>query len=321
MPLPAFLPTRPAVPPGRITVLSKPSYAHVCIDDSKCGTTPADFVVAGNVLHNITVTRSGYLDWSDTVYLTAGETNLVNASLQPDTGINGIQVFVNPGGGTVCLDERQCHAGVGTDGGNSSTQFTGLVEGYHVITVNNTAGYQPFSIRPYVPRRGFASITINLDPVVIPGASPTTTPEGFATIPVTRASVTPVPVLVHGRLRVYVSPIGSTVCIDNVDCRSNVGGTPGPGTGFEDFVGVSANTPHTISVSADGYLPATSPVTVSPDKASSLTFVLQPAPVTTATPAPLPPPVPSPTKAGFDALVPAALALSCAVILLRQGSS
>ena len=321
MPLPVFLPTRAAVPPGRLTVLSKPSYAHVCIDDSKCGTTPVDFTVAGNAQHVVNITRSGYLDWSDTVTVPAGETALVNASLEPDTGINGIQVFVNPGGGTVCLDDHQCHAGVGTAGGNGSTQFTGLDEGYHVITVNNTAGYQSYSIRPYVPRRGFASITVSLDPVAVQGAGPTITPAGFATIPVTSESATPTPVTVHGRLRVYVNPIGSTVCIDNGDCRSHVGGTPGPGTGFEDFSAVSANVPHTINVTADGFLPASSQVTVSPDKPGSVTFVLQPAPVTTAEPTPPPQPSPLPTNASFDAVVPGAFALSCAVIFFRRGRS
>jgi hypothetical protein len=320
MPLPTFLQPQSMLPPGLLTIDSKPAYAHVCVDGGKCGTTPFEVVVAGNREHSVNVTRSGYLDWSDTILVQSGETAFVNASLQPDTGINGILVFVNPGGGTVCLDDRLCHSGVGMAGSNGSTQFTELDEGYHVITVNNTAGYQKYSIRPYIPRRGFASITISLEPVGVTSAPPPLTPAGVATVPSTPEGVSPTPMLLHGKLRVYVNPIGGTVCIDNGDCRAGVGGAPGPGTGFEDFSAVSAGISHTVSVTAEGFLPASKKVTVNPDKTSSVTFVLQPAPVTTAAPTPVPEAVPLPTKSGPGSIVVLCiLAAVAGYALLRRG--
>ena len=294
--LPVIAPARTIVPQARISVISRPPYAHVCIDGTRCGTSPVEFAITGNIQHTVNITRSGYLDWSDTVVVPAGETRIVNASMQQDTGLNGIQIFVKPGGGTVCIDATECHQGVGTADSTGSTQFAGLDEGYHVVSVNATPGYQASTIRAYVPRRGFASITVTLEPVRAPGTEQATIPQGFMTVPPTTAIPSPASATQHGKLRVYVSPIGGTVCIDSGDCRDHVGGTPGPGTGFEDFPAVSAGVPHNVSVTEDGFLPASSQVTVSPDKASSVTFVLQPAPVTTAEPAPLPEPSPTPTR-------------------------
>jgi hypothetical protein len=319
--VPTLMPTRPFVPPGRITVISRPPYAHVCIDDRKCDTTPASFIVTGNARHTVNITQSGYLDWSDTISVFTGQTSLVNATLQRDTGTNGIQVFVKPGGGMVCLDNSQCHAGVGSADGTGSTQFSELSEGDHIITVNNTAGYRSYSIRPYVAQRGFISISITLDPLSTPATRPTDTVGGFVTIPAGLETVPPTPVPPPGRVRVYVNPTGSRVCLDSGDCRTNVGGTPGPGTGFVDFTSVPANMTHTISVTEDGFLPASSPVTVGSGKVSTVNFVLQPVPATTAVPV-TPEPAPLPTRSGPGAVpVISLLAVGGAFILFRREGS
>jgi hypothetical protein len=316
--VPTLPPARPFVAPGRITVLSRPPYAHVCIDDRKCDTTPADFVVTGNAPHMVNITQSGYLDWSESIYIPAGRTSLVNATLQRDTGTNGIQVFVKPGGGTVCLDTSQCHTGVGSADSIGSTQFSELSEGNHIITVNNTAGYRLNSTRLYVAQRGFISISITLDPLFAPATRPTDNVGGFVTILAGPETGSPTPVPPPGRIRVYVNPTGSTVCLDAGDCRTNVGGTAGPGTGFVDFSSVPANVTHTISVTEDGFQPASSQVTVSPGKVSTVNFVLQPAPVTTPVP-PTPEPAPLPTRSAPGAVpVLSILAICGAFILLRR---
>ena len=83
-----------------------------------------------------------------------------------------------------------------------------------------------------------------------------------STTPLT-TSTTILPAL--GPVRVYVDRLGSTVCLDNADCRDYVGGSPGTGTGTTLFAGVSANTRHTITVAADGYRPYTREIMVTKD--------------------------------------------------------
>ena len=195
------------VPPGRITVWSSPSYAKVCIDNQRCDRTPADFPVIGDTWHTVNVTAAGYLPWSEDVFVTSGHASLVNADLLSPT--TGVRVNVTPGGGTVCIDDSLCHTGVGLPGGSGSTQFTRVNEGYHTIKVNQTDGYRTFSMLRYVTSKGI-TFTITLDPVS--AASPET-----------------------GTIRVLVNREGSTVCIDNGTCRTNVLGPYGSGTGFAEF--------------------------------------------------------------------------------------
>jgi hypothetical protein len=270
--------TAPALTPGRITVWSEPSFAMVCIDNAQCDTTPANFGVSGNAWHTVNVTGSGYLPWSESIYVLTDQTSFVNATLQPDNGITGIQVFVKPGGGTVCLDNTACHTSVGSAGGTGVTQFTGLGEGYHSITVNATEGYLPYSTRAYVTRRGFIVLSVTLDPIPVridPNTSrPVVTTGGFATIPREADLVPPTPATPTGIVRVYVDRAGSTICIDNRDCREQVGGSAGPGKGSTVFTDVVADIPHTINISANGYRLSSNNVTVGTGKVSTLNVSL-----------------------------------------------
>jgi hypothetical protein len=120
---------------------------------------------------------------------------------------------------------------------------------------------------------------------------------------------------------------GSTVCIDNGDCRENVGGTPGQGTGTTVFTGVSAYETHIISVAADGYKRASKRVTVSQDQVTTADISLQPLAAETATSlptlttTPLPTqPAPIPTKAAGPGVAPllGALGLWGAIVLFRK---
>ena len=271
--------TTPAgLTPGRITVWSQPSFARVCIDAGQCDTTPANFGVPGNAWHTVNVTESGYLPWSKSIYVLTDQTSLVNATLQPDNGITGIQVFVRPGGGTICLDNADCHTHVGAIGGTGLTQFTGLGEGYHIITVNETDGYLPYTTRAYVTQRGFNTVYVTLDPVPVridPNTSrPVVTQEGFVTIPRESDQIPPPSSPPVGVIRVYVNRAGSTICIDNHDCRELVGGPPGPGGGTTIFTDVSANTPHTINLSAEGFGLSSNTVSVGTGKIMTLNVTL-----------------------------------------------
>jgi hypothetical protein len=274
------VPAMAEVPPGRITVYASPSGALACVDAaSYCDSTDATFTVQGNAWHTVTVTEKGYLQWTDSVYVTSDQTSVVNAYLDLNPAVTGVQVYVTPGGGTVCLDNSQCRVNVGTTGSTGSIQFPGVSAGYHTISVESPAGYQDASELVFVELGKITTVTIGLDP--------DTTPVSTA-VPV----VNPV----TGTIRVYVDRTGSTVCIDNGDCRENVGGTPGPGTGTTVFTGVSAYESHIISVAADGYRPSSKGVTVSQDQVSTVDISLQPLAAETVTPLPTLTPTPVPTQ-------------------------
>jgi len=257
------------VEPGRIIVTSTPSGAVACIDTVNCDTTDTSFAVAGNVWHTVDVTNKGYAPWSATVFVVSGQNNLVDAELSLNPSATIIQVDVTPGGGTVCFDTNQCHANVGTTGSSGSTQFTGATEGYHTITVQSPAGYQDYYTPVYVNLAKTTFVSINLNPR-IPPATPI--------VPI----VTPTPGT--GVVQVYVDRTGSTVCLDNANCRTNVGGTASSKTGTTLFYNVTTSYVHSISVTADGYIPYSTQVSVIKDLITTVDVSLQPLVVDTTTP-------------------------------------
>ena len=281
------------VPLGRLTVLSDPSNANVCVDIVRCDSTTATFIVEGNTWHTVNVTAPGYTPWSDLVYIAAGQGTAVTAELQVNPDATGLRIFVRPGGGNVCLDHVQCRINLGTPGSTGFVEFTGITPGFHTLTIDTTDGYQDYSTEAHVTMGSITNLVIDLTPEAIP----------------------------TGSIRVYVNPPGSTVCIDGGDCRSNVGGFAGTGTGFTDFTGVTVNTPHTISVTEDLLAPASRQVTVSPGKLATVTIVLNPIPVPTPEPTPPPQnPPPQPTQSS-PGLVPVLGALAlCGILvdLLRE---
>ncbi len=205
------LPVTAAVPPGRIAVYSTPSGANVCIDNRECDITPATFTAEGNAWHMIVITEKGYRDWIDTIYVSTDQTSVVSAYLDQDPAATAIQVNITPGGGTICLDNSQCRADVGTVNSTGSTLFTGVSPGYHTISVESPAGYVDTMELVHVTLGKTTGVDITLDVFIPP---PTTTK-------------TPAPAT--GMVRVYVDRTGSTICIDNARCVNNVGGSPGPG--------------------------------------------------------------------------------------------
>jgi hypothetical protein len=300
------------VAPGRIIVHSTPVGAVACIDAVDCDTTDATFTASGNTWHSVVVSSKGYLQWSDSVYVVSNQNNMVDAEMVLNPSATVLQVDMTPGGGTVCLDTSQCHANVGTLSSSGSTQFTGVSEGYHTITVESPAGYLDYYTPVYVNLAKITYVTITLNPLISPVTYPT---------PVVTPAVTGT-----GTVRVYVDKSGSTVCLDTVNCRMNVGGTAGPGTGTTLFTNVTADYVHSISIDADGYKPYSTQVSVGKDLINTVDVSLQPLAVaTTAAPTPTPatliPGTPTllPTRAGLDAVpVLGALVLCGAFFLFRN---
>lgn len=294
-------------PPGRIAVYSTPTGALACIDNKDCDTTGATFTVEGNTWHKVVVNERGYREWSEDVYVTSDQTSMVTAYLDLDPAATAIRVSVTPGGGTVCLDNIQCQANA--TGRTGITLFKGVSPGYHTISVESPSGYVDTTELVQVTLGKITDVSITLEPFVIPAT--TATPASPAT----------------GTIRVYVDRTGSTICIDNVDCFVNVGGSPGPGTGTTVFNEVTAGDEHVITVAAEGFRPVSAKVSVGKDQLGTVDITLQPVLTETIT-STLPPsllptetvPQSKPTRAGLGALpVLGALALCGAAILLRKG--
>jgi hypothetical protein len=302
------VPSLAAVPPGRITVSSIPVGALACIDNATCDTTSATFTAEGNAWHTVVVTEKGYLAWTENVYVTSDQTALVSAYLDLDHSATAVQVVMRQGSGTVCLDNSDCRANVGTAGGNRSTLFTGVSPGYHTVSVEGSADYSDTTQLVQVSLGKTTEVNIDLSPFITPTpqASPST-----------------------GTVRVYVDRTGSTICIDNVDCFVNVGGSSGPGTGTAVFNEVSTDKAHIITVAADGYRPVSTPITVSKDMITTVDVTLQPVnwpttapPIATTSGAPqqstAPPAMPT-ARSGMSVLpVVGALALCLVVFLFRK---
>jgi hypothetical protein len=275
------------VEPGRIIVTSTPPGALACIDSVYCDTTDATFSVTGNVLHSVVVTENGYAQWSGTVFAGSDQNTFVDAEMQLDPSATILQVDIAPGSGTVCLDNSECHGNVGTLTSPGSTQFKGVSEGYHTITVESPPGYMDYYTPVYINLARVTYLTINLNPII----SPVTTITPVVNItPVT--TITPVVTPVSsgtGSVRVYVNLINSRVCLDNADCRSNVGGSAGPATtGTTLFTNVTADYMHSISVAADGYVPYSTKISVSKDLINTVNVILQPLAIETSVPTPTP---------------------------------
>jgi hypothetical protein len=233
------------------------------------------------------------------VYVTSDQNAVVNADLEESSSSTGVQVFVKPGSGTVCLDNVQCHMNVGNAGSTGSIQFTGVKEGYHTITVGSPAGYQDFSKEVYVTMGRFTTLNIDLVPYFTPVIP--VTPQTPAT----------------GNIRVYIDRVGSTVCIDNGNCRDNVGGAGGPGSGTTLFSDVMVGTAHTISVALQGYEPYSLQVSVGKDQVNTVDVALKP--LASGTTAPVSGSSLPPTKAGIGVIpVLGALSLCGAVIIGRK---
>ncbi|MFA5267779.1 MAG: PEGA domain-containing protein [Methanoregula sp.] len=301
------IPVMAVVPPGRITVNSAPTGALACIDNAACDTTTATFTVEGNAWHSVTVTEKGYTKWTENVYVTSDQISMVSAFLDLDPDATAIQVTVMQGSGTVCLDNSDCRANVGIAGSSRSTLFKGVSPGYHTISVEASADYSDATQLVLVALGKVSDVNIELYPFIAPAAP------------------TPAADKATGTVRVYVDRTGSTICIDNVNCYVNVGGSTGPGTGTVVFDEVTVDTAHIITVAADGYKPVSTPITVIKDMITTVDISLQPVnggttvpSVTPTTPATAPPTMPAGRSAPGLLPVIGALILCGTVFLLRN---
>jgi hypothetical protein len=239
-----IVPAQAVLPPGNIVVHSTPPGAFACIDTVDCDYTTATFVASADTMHTVTVTADGYQRWTDTVYVTSGQTSVVVADLQLNPDTTKIQVYVNPGGGQVCLDSSPCHVNVGTPSGLGSTQFTGVSVGPHTISAS-AYGFRTYTEQVYVSLGSTSTIRIDL----VPSSTPS------------------------GNIQVISTPDGATACVDGGNCLK------APVT----FSGLNSGTYHTVIVSLPGYETYSENVYVVVDQTTLVRASLPPVPPATGT--------------------------------------
>lgn len=147
-----------------------------------------------------------------------------------------ITVYSTPTGALACVDAKTCDI----------TGATFTVEGnaWHAVTITQK-GYKPWTDRVFVTSDQISMVEAYLDL------------DANATA-----------------IQVIVRPGGGTICLDNGDCRSNVGSVAGNADAL--FTGVSPGF-HTISVeSPAGYLDTTKLVKVELGKTTDVTLQLDP---------------------------------------------
>jgi hypothetical protein len=159
-----------------------------------------------------------------------------------------ISVFSSPSGAMACLDSGSCDI--------TSATFTVEGNAWHKVTVT-AKGYQPWSQNVYVTSDQTSMIEAYLD------RDPNTT-----------------------AVKVTIRPGGGIICLDNIDCRANVGANSTSGSTL--FTGVSEGY-HTVSVEAPAdYQDTTRLVKVEPGKITEVDIGLDMfiAPATTTPAAP-----------------------------------
>lgn len=73
----------PSTTAGSISVSSSPSDASIYLDESYLNTTPMPITKVGVGSHTITIKYTGYQDWSQKIFLVAGQTMHISATLIP----------------------------------------------------------------------------------------------------------------------------------------------------------------------------------------------------------------------------------------------
>ncbi|RXE56198.1 hypothetical protein ABH15_08595 [Methanoculleus taiwanensis] len=158
----------PAQNPGYISVSSSPTGASVSVDGVYQGQTSATqaLVVSGVTAgsHTVTLSLSGYQEYSTSVTVQSGTTTPINAAMTPlPPGPAGsISVSSSPAGANVYLDNA--YKGV------SPLTLTGVSTGSHVVKVQ-VSGYQDWSDSVQVNADSTSYVSASLNPVTTPTQS------------------------------------------------------------------------------------------------------------------------------------------------------
>ncbi|HOP67296.1 MAG TPA: PEGA domain-containing protein [Methanoregulaceae archaeon] len=237
---------------GYISVSSSPSGAQLYVDGSYRGITPATVTeYPGN--HPVVVKLAGYYDYSQTIYVTAGATQRVSATLSPVTQSGSVRVSSWPADANVYLDGS--FRGQTDSSGN--LVISNLPAGVYSVKVSKPA-YQDAVYSVQVRQGQQSQVQASLSPI-----SPTGTP-------------TPTPAQ-QGSLSVTSNPSGAQVYIDNLFR----GYTPST---YADL----ATGMHTLTLKLSGYEDYSTTFQISQGSTATVQASLSPAPTPTkSAPGPL----------------------------------
>ena len=107
---------------GSLSISSTPSAASVYLDGNYKGKTPLSISKVAKGTHSIKLTKSGYVDVTKTVPVSAGETTYVSETL---AGYGSLDISSTPSGASVYLD--------GEYKGETLISISNIVEGAHSI--------------------------------------------------------------------------------------------------------------------------------------------------------------------------------------------
>jgi hypothetical protein len=175
-----------------VQVFVHPGSGSICVDTtcqvargSLSGYSSTQFdTVAGGRDHTIKVyDTEGYEDYTDTFYMDYnGDTVTLQIYLVPvatetpapvttSSGTGTVRVFVYPGLGQVCIDNRECESSTGTASTSWNVDFDDITAGFaHTITVT-ADGYQTATTQITILPDLVNEATVTLQP--IPSAADT----------------------------------------------------------------------------------------------------------------------------------------------------
>lgn len=138
-PSPSASPSPTAPTRGSISVTSQPSDADVFVDYSPKGKTPRTIPDIRPGRHLVKVTKAEYVDFSQDVYVSAGETAAVDAVLRRATG--ALRITSTPAGADVVVSNIPEE--------KTPVELTGLAPGQYYVTVSKE-DHSDFRQNPYV---------------------------------------------------------------------------------------------------------------------------------------------------------------------------
>ncbi len=117
-------------PVSDVEVKSTPTGANVWIDEVSTGdTTDCTLRNVGTGLHGIKLTKTGYLDWQETLTVVRGQKASVNATLTANVG--SIQVNSSPTGAAIWLDGQPT-------GRTTDCVVAGVQAGVHTVKLTKS---------------------------------------------------------------------------------------------------------------------------------------------------------------------------------------
>ena len=141
---------------GSIYIFSHPFGATIYLDDTHKGITPKTLISVSPGSHTIKLTKSGYEDYITTVYVLAGDTESIDATLTQKTGL--ISISSSPSGADIYLD--------GAYEGTTPITISDITPGSHALKLEKH-GYEEWLTSVYITSEVTESITAHLTPADI----------------------------------------------------------------------------------------------------------------------------------------------------------